>query len=645
MKKLFQLILLVILSIAFSGCSSKIPDQDKVIILPEDPGFLFEVTSLPPADSIVWRLDGKVLEAEGESYEYFRLEADGPDDHRLTADVTNAFGTTSHSWRVLEAEVETCIGQDGGAIEIINSESDILGTKIDIPEGALSEETCITLTHVNLSEGLAVATSGSSVDFGPDGTIFDPPAKITRPYKEDDTFPGTVAGTGVAEGDLEVKYFDEQTQKWVNYGGVSVNTEHNFVEYNTTHFTENATTVSIFIEFQSFPSIGGIDWEFYTIGSGKYLALSSHMEYPIQFSKWNGSIFQSQIDTGIGGGIADLEILPIASDDVWVGVSMSGGYAVAKFEEISGAPGEYSLNPASPTTQFLAFNGYPAFSRFYTIDDGYYIAIPDAYGNKTKTTAIFKRDNSTFLYEEYQLIDANFSWRCEEFKIDGTSYLAVANQGNWAVVYPDIPDGNSDTESSIYRWDTSLIPPKYVHQQSINTKAAWDFESFTIDGNTYLAVANNGKIDPTEARGFTPVVNSEIYKWNDSAHEFELVDTIETNGATDLDSFVKNDEVYLCIANSVDLWHNICNNGGVLPPQGYTNATYSKVYRWDWIEDELKFGFVHVDSLETKGAIRLEYFSFLDNGSERSFLAVAEYVDGLSYETNSTIYELNLEDL
>jgi hypothetical protein len=57
-------------------------------------------------------------------------------------------------------------------------------------------------------------------------------------------------------------------------------------------------------------------------------------------------------------------------------------------------------------------------------------------------------------------------------RMDSTRYLAV---------------GSHNTDSKIYRWDGS----SFAEFQALATNGAFGWEAFTIDGTHYVAVANN----------------------------------------------------------------------------------------------------------------------------------------------------------
>lgn len=72
------------------------------------------------------------------------------------------------------------------------------------------------------------------------------------------------------------------------------------------------------------------------------------------------------------------------------------------------------------------------------------------------------------------------------------------------------------------------IVPGLNEYQSIPTDSAMDWEAFTIDGNTYLAVANS-------YNGSSHNIDSKIYKWNGIS--FAEYQSIPTNSAMDWEAF------------------------------------------------------------------------------------------------------------
>ena len=76
--------------------------------------------------------------------------------------------------------------------------------------------------------------------------------------------------------------------------------------------------------------------------------------------------------------------------------------------------------------------------------------------------------------------------------------------------------------------------------QSIPTNGAYDGEFFTINNDSYLAVAN--MFD-----GSTYNIDSKIYKWNGT--NFVEFQTILTNAALDWEFFTIGSAYYLAVAN------------------------------------------------------------------------------------------------
>ncbi|MBL4693125.1 MAG: hypothetical protein JKY92_07325, partial [Magnetovibrio sp.] len=118
----------------------------------------------------------------------------------------------------------------------------------------------------------------------------------------------------------------------------------------------------------------------------------------------------------------------------------------------------------------------------------------------------------------------------ESFEINGEQYLAVANEINNAASY--------NQNSVIYKWDGS----QFIQTQAIPTSGIRDWHSFKANGETYLAAANNYS-------GTSYNTNSFIYKWNAGTGQFDQLQTIATKAAQDWESFQIAGETYLAVAN------------------------------------------------------------------------------------------------
>ncbi|KAF7254305.1 Thrombospondin-type laminin G domain and EAR repeat-containing protein [Varanus komodoensis] len=186
-------------------------------------------------------------------------------------------------------------------------------------------------------------------------------------------------------------------------------------------------------------------------------------------------------------------------------------------------------------------------------------------------------------------------------------FLAVANF---------VQDERGKEFSVIYKWN--YRKEKFIVYQRIATHSARDWEAFTIDGETFLAVANHRK-------GNNHNIDSVIYKWNSRTGLFEANQTIPTSGAYDWEFFSIGPYSFLVVANTFN---------------GTSTKIYSHIYIW------LSGSFQLFQSILTFGAADWEFFQIRD----RVFLAVA---NSHSYDSNpvapdnkfainSSIYELNI---
>lgn len=96
----------------------------------------------------------------------------------------------------------------------------------------------------------------------------------------------------------------------------------------------------------------------------------------------------------------------------------------------------------------------------------------------------------------------------ESFQINGEHYLAVANYGDLSCVR-DINCARYHVDSMVYHWDPVL--DKLALHQRIGTYGAQTFKYFTVDGEHYLAVANKESASSKE----TPELRKECYARGD----------------------------------------------------------------------------------------------------------------------------------
>ena len=201
---------------------------------------------------------------------------------------------------------------------------------------------------------------------------------------------------------------------------------------------------------------------------------------------------------------------------------------------------EDSSNPTLQAEGFfahshsIATNAGADFESF-VIDGETYLAVANYYNDSTRDvdSKIYKWNSATSNFDEFQIIPEVGTFDFEVFVIDGEAYLAVIN------VY----DGSSwNIDSKIYKWDGSQFNDT---EKNIPTSGAHDAESFVIDGETYLAI-------PHYHDGSTYSLNSKIYKWNSGTDQFDELQDIPTIGPLDFESFVIDGETYLAVANYHD---------------------------------------------------------------------------------------------
>ena len=73
-----------------------------------------------------------------------------------------------------------------------------------------------------------------AVDFGPDGTTFDPPITITVDYDP------ALLGEGVSQNDLVLAYYDVESGQWVTLQNIVVDSVTHTVSATVSHFTQFA---------------------------------------------------------------------------------------------------------------------------------------------------------------------------------------------------------------------------------------------------------------------------------------------------------------------------------------------------------------------------------------------------------------------
>jgi len=213
-----------------------------------------------------------------------------------------------------------------------------------------------------------------------------------------------------------------------------------------------------------------------------------------------------------------------------------------------------------------------------------FLIVTNYYGN----SVIYKwKDNK---FEKFQEIrtEGN-SDASTEFKINNETFIAFANWRN-------SQQGHA-VHSTVFKWSGN----SFVKLQSLQTYGAVDVKSFNINGDTFLAFAN-------DYNGSKHNINSFIYKWDGS--KFFLFQSILPRGAFTLHPFVMNGQTFLGVANYWD------------DSQGLN--TKSVIYRYSGEQ------FIQYQEISSQGATDMTSFEY--NGD--TYLAIANF-DSVS----STLYK------
>lgn len=132
------------------------------------------------------------------------------------------------------AAVANQVGNQGGFIQVLDPNSTLYGTSVDIPPGALQENTLITISGVEKPFPLpgGYLGVGECIEFGPENTIFSTPVIVGLPYNDKD-----IDGTTLSESKIGVKYFNKGTNKWEDVEVISQDTALNIIYIQVNHFS------------------------------------------------------------------------------------------------------------------------------------------------------------------------------------------------------------------------------------------------------------------------------------------------------------------------------------------------------------------------------------------------------------------------
>ena len=163
---------------------------------------------------------------------------------------------------------------------------------------------------------------------------------------------------------------------------------------------------------------------------------------------------------------------------------------------------------------------------------------------------------------------------------------------------------NYSVMSTVFQWSGG----NFIKVQSLQTYGARDVNSFKVNGHTFLAFANYYS-------GSQYNIDSFVYKWN--GNNFALFQSIPTRGAFDWHPFVISGQTFLSVANHFD------------DSQKYN--TQSVVYQASGAR------FVNYQEIPTQGATDMTSFEYKGD----TYLAVANSFNGQNYNINSALHKFD----
>jgi hypothetical protein len=115
------------------------------------------------------------------------------------------------------------VGTSGGSISVSDPSLAIVGSSVEVPQGALTSDTVITITPDNTAPAMAsnFTNAGPAVDFGPSGQIFMYPVTIAIPYKPGSDLNKLKLLTNNGEGWVQVPITSTDPNRELVYAEVS----------------------------------------------------------------------------------------------------------------------------------------------------------------------------------------------------------------------------------------------------------------------------------------------------------------------------------------------------------------------------------------------------------------------------------------
>ena len=158
------------------------------------------------------------------------------------------------------------------------------------------------------------------------------------------------------------------------------------------------------------------------------------------------------------------------------------------------------------------------------------LAVANHYNDITTriNSIIYEWSVATGEFEEFQYVPTIGTLGWEAFSIGGRQMLAVANQYD---------------NSMIYEW--SPASNKFEEFQNMHTQGAYEWKAFSMGERQLLAVANSYS-------GSTSEIESVIYEYQAATDNFEVFQSVHTQGARGWEAFSMGGRLMLVVANHLN---------------------------------------------------------------------------------------------
>lgn len=301
---------------------------------------------------------------------------------------------------------------------------------------------------------------------------------------------------------------------------------------------------------QKIDTSGAHDWEAFTVSGNTYLAVANYYDgntYNIKSHIYRHSAISGQfelvqeIDTS---GALDWEAFELGG----VACLAVANYYDGSTHNIKSRVYHYSaVSNRFELMQEVATSGASDWDAFL-LDGVTYLAVANSRGDGDNAynikSRIYRHSADSGRFEVVQEIDTSSARDWEAFTVDGMACLAVAN-------YYD--DSIYNQKSRIYRY--SARSGLFELAQEVKTNGAADWAAFTVKGTSYLVVASLAVASEQQEQGGSDDgnINSHVYRYSATVDRFDLVQEVDTSGASDWEAFELNGATYLAVANYHDV--------------------------------------------------------------------------------------------